>query len=215
MLIYSAAFELCALADDLTALGRDDEHLLEPRPVPFSLDNVLAGMHETLELVAEERNVEIRLPRTTQGDRLGHPAALGRVLLNLVMNSLRGIERGFVEVRARPLSSTRVEFAVRDSGGVVPEAVLGLLNGPADVRALVRAPRLSGGVLGMEICRRLVSSMGSVLEVREEADRGASLYFALELPPVDEVGREVVRKAEAGMPVEPKSAEHRRGPTRA
>lgn len=193
MLIYVAAFELSALADDLADLGRGAGRLLEPRPVAFRVDDVLDSVLDAVRLVAEERGVEVRLPSRAPSalERLGHPAALGRVLLNLVIHALRGAERGFVEIDVRPRSGSQLEFTVRGSCGTVSEAVLELLEQPVESVVLAPARGVSGAVLGVELCRRLLAAMGSALQVRREGDDERYLHFALELPAAVEVEPEV------------------------
>ena len=185
MLIYSAAFELSALASDLTELGRGAGHLLETRPVVFHIADVLQCVRDTVRPIAEERGVEVRLPTLASAARVGHPAALERVMLNLVMNALRGTEHGVVEIEVQPRSRSRVEFAVRASGGIA-DAVIESIGEPLAAPWPVHRRGLSGALLGVEICRRLLASMQSDLHVRAEADRGSCLHFTLDLPPSTE-----------------------------
>ncbi|HUF27465.1 MAG TPA: HAMP domain-containing sensor histidine kinase [Gemmatimonadaceae bacterium] len=194
MLIYSAAFDLCALATDLTELGRGREQMLERSPAPFSLDDVFESVRQVVRPIAEERAIDIRLAQEARPERLGHPAALGRVLLNLLTNALRSTESGFVEVAARPLSGTRVEFSVRDTGPGLPDDLIENLASPFDPGAIGQRCRFSSSGLGLTICRRLLIGMESDLSVRRMSERGACVYFALELPPADdEKGGEAAR----------------------
>jgi signal transduction histidine kinase len=181
-LIYSAAFELSSLANDLTELAQGGEQLLEREPVPFAIGNVLASVGDIVQPIAEEKNLEVRLESSAADRRLGHPAALGRVLLNLVTNALRCTDKGFVEATAHNLSPTRVEFSVRDSGPGVPDEVIASLFKPFDPQKLAGSRAFSSSGLGLAICRRLVTAMGGDLRVKSAEDRGSCFYFALELP---------------------------------
>ena len=182
-LIYRAAFELSSLANDLTELAQGGEQLLEREPVPFAIGSVLASVRDIVQPIAEEKGLEVRLTFPHADRRLGHPAALGRVVLNLVTNALRCTEHGFVEATAHMLSPTRVEFAVRDTGPGVPEEVAESLFKPFDPRKVGGTRGFSSSGLGLSICRRLVTAMGGDLRVRSAHDRGSCFYFALELPP--------------------------------
>ena len=182
MLIYSAAFELSSLANDLTELGRGGDHLLESRPVPFAIEGTLQSILDIVRPIAEEKGIEIRLPRLPNENRLGHPAALGRVLLNLVTNALRCTDRGHVEIAVQELSPSRVEFAVLDTGPGVPPEVVESLRGPFDLQAFTRTRALASSGLGLAICRRLLAAMGSDLRVKAGAGSGSCFHFALELP---------------------------------
>ena len=181
-LIYSAAFELSSLANDLTELAQGGEHLLEREPVPFAIGNVLASVRDIVQPIAEEKGLDVRMLTSDMDRRIGHPAALGRVLLNLVTNALRCTGEGFVEASAHHLDDTRIEFAVRDTGPGVPDEVIASLFQPFDAQKLARSRAFSSSGLGLAICRRLVTAMGGELKVRSAPDRGSCFYFALDLP---------------------------------
>jgi signal transduction histidine kinase len=129
---------------------------------------------------------------------VGHPAALGRVLLNLVTNALRCTDVGFVEVTAQDLSPTRVEFSVRDSGPGIPDEVVDSLFQPFDSTKLTRSRSFSSSGLGLAICRRLVSTMGGDLRVKSAPDRGSCFYFQLDLPADPSEARQITPGHEGG-----------------
>jgi signal transduction histidine kinase len=181
-LIYSAAFELSSLANDLTELAQGGDQLLEREPVAFAIGNLLNSVADIVQPIAEEKGLEVRLSPAGAEHRVGHPAALGRVLLNLVTNALRCTDVGFVEVTAKDISPTRMEFSVRDSGPGVPDEVVASLFQPFDPMKLARSRSFSSSGLGLAICRRLVTTMGGDLRVKSAEDRGSCFYFQLDLP---------------------------------
>jgi signal transduction histidine kinase len=181
-LIYSAAFELSSLANDLTELAQGGEQLMERSPVAFAVANLMHSVRDIVQPIAEEKGLEVRLTEAGAEHRVGHPAALGRVLLNLVTNALRCTDVGFVELTAKDISPTRMEFSVRDSGPGVPDDVVASLFQPFDPLKLARARSFSSSGLGLAICRRLVMTMGGDLLVKSAPERGSCFYFQLELP---------------------------------
>jgi signal transduction histidine kinase len=199
-LIYSAAFELSSLANDLTELAQGGDRLLEREPVEFSIDALMHSVSDIVQPIAEEKGLEVKLSPAGAQHRIGHPAALGRVMLNLVTNALRCTDVGFVEVKAEDLSPTRVEFSVRDSGPGVPKEVVDSLFQPFDPLKLARARSFSSSGLGLAICRRLVAAMGGDLRVKSARERGSCFYFQLELPakPSEASELDPVHKAEGG-----------------
>ena len=197
-LIYSAAFELSSLANDLTELAQGGEQLLERQPVEFAIGNLLHSVRDIVQPIAEEKGLEVRLSTAGSEHRVGHPAALGRVLLNLVTNALRCTDVGFVEVTAQDLSPTRMEFSVRDSGPGMPDDVIDSLFQPFDPLKLARARSFSSSGLGLAICRRLVSTMGGDLRVKSAPERGSCFYFQLELPADPAEARELAPAEHAG-----------------
>lgn len=190
-LIYSTALGLSSVASDLIDLSRSDQ-LVEPAPIPFSVTAVLESVHNIVRPMVEEKKVALRVLRPAVDQRLGHPVALSRVLLNLTTNALKFTDKGYVEIVTRELLPHRIEFAVRDSGKGMDRPALGTLVSPLrsdtdrlreeheDGRARHSFSRTG---LGLTICDRLLRAMGSTLQVESRPDWGTRFFFELELPP--------------------------------
>jgi signal transduction histidine kinase len=181
-LIYSAAFELSSLANDLTELARGDERLLERQSVPFSIGSLLNSVRDIVEPIAEEKGLALRVVQNARDDRIGQPAALGRVLLNLTTNALKCTSKGFVELGAHDRSPTSTEFTVRDTGPGMATETASQLFEPAYPGRNAREHGFSTSGLGLAICRRLVDAMGGQVRVRTAPERGSCFYFELPLP---------------------------------
>ena len=182
-LIYSAALGLCATASDVLELARGGDRLLERGPLPFSVVEILNSVRGMVLPLAEEKRLEVQLVHPVPERRIGHARAVGRVLLNLATNAVKFTEAGFVEIAARPLGATRLEFSVRDSGEGIDAAVLPTLYQP--FRKPAGGPRyyFSSAGLGLAICRKLVHAMGSTLRIETRPHWGTRFSFELELPP--------------------------------
>ena len=183
-IIYSAALGLISVASDVIELARGGDRLAEAEPAPFSVAETLESVRDTVQPLAEERGLTIRLLPPATDQRMGHPVALSRVLLNLTTNALKFTDEGFVEVVARECGPSRVEFSVRDTGsGIAPEVVSSLYE-PFRRARTATGYAFSGSGLGLAICRRLVEAMGSTLQVETRSGWGTRFYFELDLPPV-------------------------------
>jgi len=186
-LISTAALGLSSVGSDIIDLTRS-HLLLEPKPIPFSVASVLESVADIVRPIAEVKRLAVRLEPPHFDERVGHPVALRRVLLNLTTNALKFTEHGFVEIGALEASPGRVEFAVRDSGrGIDPEMMPTLFDSVRD------APRgydqragkmFSTTGLGLAICRKLAEGMGSRLKVETQPGRGTRFYFELDLPEI-------------------------------
>lgn len=182
-LVYTAALELSSVASDIIDLTRS-ELLMEPEPVPFSVAGVLEAVNDIVRPIAEEKQLAVRLAPPSADERLGHPVALSRVLLNLTTNALKFTDQGYVEISTREVSPTRVQFSVRDSGKGIDPAMLPTLFDP--VRRVTRrehgAKLFSQTGLGLTICRKLAEAMGSTVQVESRPAWGTRFFFELELP---------------------------------
>lgn len=185
-IIYSAALGLVSMANDILDLYRRGDELVDERPSAFSLREIAASIGDIVRPIAEERRVELRFALEGEDRRLGHPVALARVLLNLVVNGLKYTESGFVEVSALPLGGDAVELAVRDSGaGIRPEQEAMLFQ-PVRLVSRWNGPGFSGTGLGLTLARNLVRAMGSELAYETAAGVGTRFHFRLDLPPAPE-----------------------------
>jgi signal transduction histidine kinase len=183
-LIYSAALGMMSLASNLIELAQGGEGLLEPYPAPFSLVDSIESICDIVRPIAEEKKLTLqRLLPPAVDHRIGFPAALSRVLLNLVTNALQHTDEGFVELSVRAKGDAILEFSVRDSGrGLCPETRQALTDPFRRARKGSRYG-FSGSGLGLAICSRLLKAMGSELHFESAEGWGTRFYFDLALPP--------------------------------
>lgn len=175
-LIRSAALSLTTTASDVMALARRGGGLVDPQPVNFSIDAVLRDVQAMLSPIAEQRGLDLVIRTSGRTERVGHPRAVGRVILNLATNALRYTNEGRVEISVKPRAGDCVEFSVADTGpGLPPE---GASVTPDETRAF------STSGLGLMICRRVLKELGSELESESSRGVGTRFWFALELPEV-------------------------------
>ncbi len=187
-LIYSAAFGLSSVASDVIELARGGDRLVDLDPIPFSITDILESVRDIVLPIAEEKSLAVRLVPPEADFRVGHPVALSRVLLNLTTNALKFTAEGFVELAARQVSATGVEFSVRDTGRGIPPQGMATLFEPFRRRQRQGEYAFSGSGLGLSICRKLVEAMGAKLEVETRPDFGTRFYFTLDLPLAGDLG---------------------------
>jgi signal transduction histidine kinase len=181
-LVYSAAFGLSALASDVIELVRGGERLMDLHPIPFSIGETLSSVRDIVLPIAEEKGLTVRIMRPDADVRIGHPAALNRVLLNLTTNALKFTSEGHVEVSCKAVTRSRIEFSVRDTGRGIPAEVLPTLFDAFRRRVKPGQFTFSSAGLGLSICRKLVSRMGGELGVDTAPGQGTRFHFQLELP---------------------------------
>ncbi len=187
-LIYTAALRLSSVASDIIEFTQGGDQLVQQDPTPFSVTAMLESVRDIVRPVAEEKRLTVRLLAPTRDQRLGHPVALSRVLLNLTTNALKFTDQGYVEIVAQDFGegSDRIEFAVRDSGrGIPPEKITTLFQ-PLRKESGRRGQLFSQAGLGLTICRKLATAMKSELKVESRTGWGTRFFFEMELPVVAE-----------------------------
>ena len=185
-LVYSAAFGLSAMTSDVMELARGSGRLVGERPVPFALADVLRSVHDVLRPVAEEKGLALHVDTVPREARLGHPAALQRVLLNLATNACKFTDQGEVRVCVRSKASGRVTFSVQDTGRGLPAEVAARLFETFAPRrgsgVMAGGTAFSSAGLGLAISRKLVAAMGGELRHTSRDGSGARFSFALDVP---------------------------------
>jgi signal transduction histidine kinase len=179
-LIYGAALGLNTLASDVIDAVRGGQRLVDGPPIPFSIAEVILGVCDTVRPVSEEKGLPVRHSLPTVDGRVGYPAALGRVLLNLVTNALKYTNHGSVAVGCTELGDTAVSFFVQDTGEGIPPHVMSMLFD--GFRPSATGMRFSNAGLGLAICQSFLSAMGTTLEVESAQHSGTRFSFTVELP---------------------------------
>ncbi|MBC7327171.1 HAMP domain-containing protein [bacterium] len=177
MRILEEAVYLSNLVDNLLHLTRAEAGKLKPKGEEVDIEAVARRIRERLSLMAEQKNVKIRIAR-------GFPKVLGdeemteRILLNLIENAIKfNREGGLVTVEYR-LKDGEVEISVRDQGeGIPPEDLPYIFERfyKAD-KARVRG---SGMGLGLAIVKSLVELQGGKIRVESELGKGTTFFFTL------------------------------------
>lgn len=127
-----------------------------------------------LEMVA---SIDPRIPDEVLADNL----RLRQVLINLLGNSLKFTEHGYVGLFARLRSLTEreavVRFVVEDSGrGIPPDKKVSIFQAFTQAH---RDDRARGAGLGLSISQQLIGAMGGVLGVESQVGEGTAFWFDL------------------------------------
>ena len=180
-LIYTAALGLSSVASDIIEFTQGGDQLVDQDPSAFSVTAMLEAVRDIVRPIAEEKHLTVRLLAPTHDQRMGHPVALSRILLNLTTNALKFTDEGYVEIVAQEGPGTKIEFAVRDSGRGIPQEKITTLFQPLRKEAGRRGQLFSQTGLGLTICRKLATAMKSELKVESRTGWGTRFFFELDL----------------------------------
>jgi PAS domain S-box-containing protein len=178
---------LLALIEEILDFSKIEAGRLEIESVPFDLSKLVTDIVELVAPRAQAKGIEIaadladNLPARVAGDA----ARLRQVLLNLAGNAVKFTDAGGVSLVVEQLADKRIIFEVNDTGpGIGPEAQTRIFNEFEQGDATL-ARRHGGTGLGLAIAARIVESMGGVIELESNDQRGSSFKFAIELPEVE------------------------------
>jgi CheY-like chemotaxis protein/HPt (histidine-containing phosphotransfer) domain-containing protein len=190
-LVKGSAESLLTLLDDLLDLSKVEAGRMELNPAPFDLRALIADSMRPMEVRGSARGIDVSwqvakdAPQWINGDK----GRLRQVLLNLVGNSVKFTDAGWVRLEVAclgrvPPGKSRLRFTVQDSGiGIGPEK-LGAIFDPFTQLAGESGARRGGTGLGLSISGKLVELMGGRLFVASSAGEGAAFSFTLDFPTV-------------------------------
>ncbi|MEO7521590.1 MAG: HAMP domain-containing sensor histidine kinase [Gemmatimonas sp.] len=181
-LVYSAAFGLSSMASDLMELARGGARLVAAGPVAFSIADVLHAVRDVVQPIAEEKGLSLRFSGPLTDVRIGHPAAISRVLLNLVTNALKFTNNGLVTVVAEEQGDEHVCFRVEDTGRGMPSGVAARITEVFARPCATGEYAFSSAGLGIAICRKLVDAMQGSLTIVPSNPIGTRVEVTLPLP---------------------------------
>jgi signal transduction histidine kinase/ActR/RegA family two-component response regulator len=178
---------LNGLLTDLLDLARVEAGVVELRPEPVRLGEMIVSVRDLFAGAALEKGLALRAVVETSAQGLVDcdPQRLRQVLGNLLSNAIKFTETGEVTLSATRRGD-RVSFEVRDTGSGFDE----------DQKATIfhrfrqadnSATRKHGGAgLGLAICHDYVRLMGGDLSCDSTPGAGSVFRFTLDLPAREE-----------------------------
>ena len=178
---------LLTLVNQILDLSKIESGKVTLDVAPFSFGATIAAVTRALELKSASKGVAFRveldedLPATLLGDRL----RLQQILLNLLGNSVKFTEAGYVRLRARPSrqSPHHVHLSVEDTGiGISPDQMARIFD-PFTQADQSTTRRYGGTGLGLTIARALVDLMKGRLWAESVEGQGTTFHVELPLIP--------------------------------
>jgi predicted ATPase/signal transduction histidine kinase/CheY-like chemotaxis protein/HPt (histidine-containing phosphotransfer) domain-containing protein len=183
--IDGAAELLLGLINDTLDMAKIEAGKMTLERIPFSIDDVITRVADTMEMAAQEKGLELVVHRAREIPcmLMGDPLRLGQVLLNLASNAVKFTGHGEVSLSVERLHFDEAAgeivlgFSVTDTGMGIGEDQLAKLFQPFS-QADMSVTRTHGGTgLGLTIVKQLVQLMGGSIEVASEPGVGSDFSF--------------------------------------
>jgi signal transduction histidine kinase/DNA-binding response OmpR family regulator/HPt (histidine-containing phosphotransfer) domain-containing protein/HAMP domain-containing protein len=179
----TCADTLLQVIGDVLDFSKIEAGKLKMKEITFSLANSVDVAIRLLAERAETNGVEMagRIAPDVPRQLLGDPDRLRQVLLNLLSNSVKFTERGYIvvscTVTAADAESSTLRFEVKDTGsGITPEQQAIIFD--AFCQADDSMSRTHGGTgLGLTISREIVRLMGGEIGVESVPGKGSTFWF--------------------------------------
>ena len=176
---------LLNLVNDILDLSKIEAEQLVLEDITFELLDVVEEAVEIYAIKAAEHSVELisRIDPDIDTKRVGDPARLRQIILNLISNAIKFTEDGHITVRVRNSDDPGgLLFSVSDTGVGIPNDKQQAIF-ESFTQADSSTTRKYGGTgLGLTISKRLVDLMNGRIWVESEVGVGSTFSFTVTLP---------------------------------
>ncbi|MDZ4666320.1 MAG: tetratricopeptide repeat protein [bacterium] len=174
---------LLQLVNNILDFSKMEAGKLQLENIDFNLKSLMFDVRELFSIKAMEKGIELlisydeKIPPVIKGD----PLRINQLLINLVNNSIKFTESGYVKieviVQLATINNVLLHFNVSDTGIGIPT------NKQAEIfqsftQADSNTTRKYGGTgLGLSICKRILENLHSKLQLESIVGKGSKFYF--------------------------------------
>jgi len=175
---------LLSLVNDILDLSKIEAEQLVLEDIPFDLLDVIEEAVEIYAIKAAENNVELISKIDSKADmrRIGDPARLRQIILNLISNAIKFTDDGHIVVWVHDSDSNELIISVTDTGIGIPKVKQEAIFASFTQADSSTTRKYGGTGLGLTISKQLVAMMGGRIWVESEEGEGSTFSFTVDLP---------------------------------
>ncbi len=185
-----AGQQLYSVVNDMLDVAKLEDGKLRIEKKPFDLPAMLTELQSLFEPMAVEKGIELRIKidDTVAHRVMSDPVRIRQILYNLMSNSIKFTEKGYVELRAAATDESngiqRMQFDITDTGiGIDPkyhQAVFDRFEQVAESFDNAHSTGQRGTGLGLSIVQGLVQLLNGNIQLSSVLNRGT--HFRVILP---------------------------------
>lgn len=177
------------ILDDLFILARADEGQLPMESESVNLVSVIEDVCKNVEVLAEEKNIDIKLAYMEPAEVIGDGHRLKQMVWTLLHNAVKYTpENGQIKVTLQDMDDYAY-ITVQDNGIGIPEADLPWIFDRFYRVDKARSRSEGGSGLGLSICKHIVEMHNGEIEVESEVGKGTR--FKIRLPKQKSIQRKI------------------------
>jgi PAS domain S-box-containing protein len=184
--IHTSADNLLVIINDILDLSKIDAGKLTLEKMAFEPRLAIERVMQVMMHRAEEKGLALinsSCDNMLSPVLMGDPYRLNQVLLNLVSNSVKFTEKGFVDIRCTVIDENEnmqtVQVCVTDTGIGMEESFANNLFNKFTQEDESVTRRFGGTGLGMSICKELIELMGGNITVESKKGEGTKVTFTI------------------------------------
>jgi signal transduction histidine kinase/CheY-like chemotaxis protein len=178
------------MIDDLIELTRIETGRITIRKSPCNVDLMLQELVIIFSQYKKIQNkdfldIRISLPQSPGIVIFTDSGRLQQLMTNLIHNSIKFTEKGWIEIGYKPTADQKIEFYVKDTGIGLSKELQKNIFSPFAEEETVNAKQERAG-LGLTISKNLIKLLGGKIWVESELGQGSTFYFTIPLEEVPE-----------------------------
>ncbi|KAI6783107.1 Two-component system protein A-like protein [Emericellopsis cladophorae] len=202
--IYSSANSLLTVINDILDFSKVESGRLDVEEVQFSLSLIVKEVVRMLQFAVEKKNLDFRsdIEAEIETDMvvIGDPGRVRQIITNLLTNSIKFTNQGYVRFSVQKeketADSVTVRFVVEDTGIGIQDEVRKKLFQPFSQGDASTARRFGGTGLGLTICKNLLELMRGSINLQSKVGSGTTATFFIPFSKVH--GRKEAHPVQAG-----------------
>ncbi|KAF4975234.1 hypothetical protein FZEAL_7941 [Fusarium zealandicum] len=183
--IQSSATSLLTVINDILDFSKVESGRLDIEEVQFSLSHIVKEVGRMLQFAVERKNLDFRsdIGDSIENDLIviGDPGRVRQILTNLLTNSIKFTNQGYVRfsvaAERETAESIEVRFTVEDTGIGIQDDVRKKLFQPFSQGDASTARRFGGTGLGLTICKNLLDLMHGSISLESNVGVGTRATF--------------------------------------
>ncbi len=184
--IRSAGTSLLGIVNDILDFSKIEAGKLDIIPVEYDVQSLLYDLATMIRTRADAKGLDLIMNVNPETPYLlyGDEVRIKQVITNILTNAVKYTEKGRVvftfDFQKKSDDLVDIFVSIKDTGiGIKPEELPKLFKAFERIDEK-RNRTIEGTGLGMNITQRLLSLMGSRLEVESEYGEGSDFYFTIE-----------------------------------
>lgn len=184
-IIHSNSDKLLDLMDEIFDIAQIESGLIDMQKEPCQVNEILTSLVTFFNLekgILGKEHISIRVQKANKDHNFTiytDARKLRQTLYNLVENSLKYTENGFIELGYELLDNSLVEFFVKDTGIGFPQEKLDVLFSKFRQEEEDHTRSYGGIGLGLTLSKKFVELMGGEMWAESKPGVGSVFYFTL------------------------------------
>ncbi len=203
-IIRNQGIYLLKMMDDVVELTKMESGKITIRKSPCNIDlllNEILVVFNQYKATLNKEHLEIRVNYPTQRGMVIYtdPGRLQQLISNLINNSIKYTEKGYIEIGYKPGGEQKIEFYVKDTGiGLSRDLQKRIFGRVAEEDTPAGKTEASG--LGLTIAKNLIRLMGGKIWVESELGQGSTFFFTVPFEEVPDTFHQMAPEEEFVIP---------------